>query len=799
MTTITRILCLIAAIGLAACEQANIVAPANNAVDTSVPADFEVSFASGKPSLLLLQMNGKDVSGQFTITDTGATASGADLAAFIASGRNVFRVTAGGTMKQVVFYYDTTGPQIRVTGTDRAAKTVSGYVYDPGGVKSVFLDGQPVTLDAANHFTAVPYSDQPFNVFTASDNFDQQSTTTLARNTQEYTGLSAYLSNEGLQFIIPVLEKLLSEQDLTPVLQAVGPIAIDVPLPLLGTITAVLSVNQLAMDNLDLDLGLVNDGLDLKKLYAENLVAGLKLEQIYYDPPLLPRFGVNMQANITITTQGNPGYIQAKTLVDLNVVDRNVSLDTSGTAVETSDLDLAIEWTGSGLVDNVLSALADALVDIVLNYFDTLLLALVDNMVDWLISGILDELSIGLNLDVDGAGPITALAVDAVPDTLNNNANGLTVRLATRAWAPNPASFVPASLGSLHAGGVAPIMNGVTPDGSGYDFGVGLSTNMLNQILVAAHDAGITTIQLAPGFYPSLVDGTQTLTNLPDGTLVGVRLTPVAAPYVTLGDAGEGAAGTLHWYDVSFALDIYMEGWDDYRTVFGATLNIDVPFTVNATFGGNLGLAFDQVPQIELTKVDASGILPIPPGVINSIVEFAVPMALPLLGDALQAIPLPKILGHVLFMEQFWVENSGSGENHTLALAGRLIPEEIALNAVAPKTYVDSTTFSQTTVKVESVNNGTVTTTNIDLENGKVDIAIHGDNPNPEFGGLQFRFQVDGAGWSSWQERTNVVVDNLLAGHHSVKVCARSSLLKEEAVDTCPVVEFDTTEVVPAP
>ena len=815
MNIITRILLLMAALGLAACDQANIVAPSNNAVQTVKPANFAVSFTNGSsPSPLLLQINGKDVKGAFTLADDGASinATSDDVETFcateyagdcIVSGRNVFRMTAGTTLKQVVFYYDTTGPQIRITGTDRDARTVSGYVYDPGGVTSVFLDDATVTLDANNYFTDVPYTNQPRNVFVATDGFNQTSTTTFARNDTEYTGLSAYLSDSGLQFIIPTLEKTLSEQDLTPILSALGPISIDVPIILLGDFRATLTVNDLAMDNLDLDLNLVDDGLDLNKLYAENLEVGLTLDSVSYKSLLTLGMWITipLKADVTVTTDGDPGYIQASTLVDLNVVDRNVSLDTSGTTLDTSDLDVAIVWLDNGgLLSDVLSAIADVVIDILLQWFDSLLLTIVDYMVDWLMSAILDEIGIGLNVDVDGAEvPVTPLAVNAVPDTLNNDADGLTVRLALNAKAPTPASFVPPSLGSLHTGGVAPIMNGFTPDGSGYDFGVGLSANVLNQILAAAHDSGLTTIQLAPGFYPSLVDGTQTLTDLPEGTLIGIRLMPKSAPYMTLGDAGAGAAGTLHWYDVSFALDMYVEGWDNYRTIFGATLNIDVPFIVDSTFGGNLGLAFDQVPVIEVTEASASGLLPIPPGFINSIVKFAVPLALPMLGDALQTIPLPSILGHVLFMEQFWVDSSGNGENHTLALAGRLIHEETALNAAPPTTFIDSVTYSQTTVEMESVSGGTVTVTTIGLENGAVDIAISGNNPNPEFGGLQFRYQVDGGGWSAWKERTNIMLDSFLAGDHTVKVCARSSLMKEEAEETCPVVSFTTTEVVPAP
>ena len=142
LTTLTRILCLVTAIGLAACEQANIVAPTDNAVATTKPASFQITFPDGKiPATLSMQLNSTDVTDLFTVTEAGASADGSLLADYVYSGRNLFRVATGTQMKQVVFYYDTTGPAIHILAADRDTQTVTGYVSDPAGIAAVSLDG----------------------------------------------------------------------------------------------------------------------------------------------------------------------------------------------------------------------------------------------------------------------------------------------------------------------------------------------------------------------------------------------------------------------------------------------------------------------------------------------------------------------------------------------------------------------------------------------------------------------------------------------------------------------------------
>ena len=784
LTTLTRILCLVTAIGLAACEQANIVAPTDNAVATTKPASFQIAFPDGKiPATLSMQLNSTDVTDLFTVTEAGASADGSLLADYVYSGRNLFRVATGTQMKQVVFYYDTTGPAIHILAADRDTQTVTGYVSDPAGIAAVSLDGVALTLDANNRFTT-SYNDQAFNRFEAIDNFNQTSTTTFARNDNTFNGLSAYLSQSGLDFLTPILEQTLSGADMAPILAALGPVTITIPD--LG-MSVDVEITDLYMENLDLGLNLQpSERLDVG-LYAENMVVGLQLSNIDY---VLDIFGLlrGLEVGAVVNTTDDGGgnnYLDVVTLLAMSVNNGDIDLDTNNTDLNVSGLDIQLDATGIALFDNIASVIVDALLDVMLSLFNDLITTLVDYLIMPLVSEFLSELSIGVSLEnIDGNG--ANIDFTATPDYLNTTATGLSVRLATNASAPTPPATVPTALGSLYVDGIAPIMPATTPDGSTFDFGVALSANVLNQILVAAHDSGLTTMELGPGFY----QGSSTLNDaILEGDLVGIRITPASAPYVTLGNA-EGAAGTLYWYDLTVSLDLYRESWGEYRTIFGATINVEVPFEINSTFGGYLALSIEQLPIIEVTQTDASGILPLPASFINSTVEYVIPMVLPLLANQLQVIPLPSIFDHTLFMEEFWVEG-GSDSNNTLALAGKLIPIALVQNAAAPTTNIDDVTYRQTTVEMESVTGGIVSTNSVTLNNGAVNIRISGTNPNPEYGGLQYRFKIDGGGWSAWKERSSIDIDSFLAGDHSVRICSRSALMKEET--DCPVVEFTTT------
>jgi len=96
------------------------------------------------------------------------------------------------------------------------------------------------------------------------------------------------------------------------------------------------------------------------------------------------------------------------------------------------------------------------------------------------------------------------------------------------------------------------------------------------------------------------------------------------------------------------------------------------------------------------------------------------------------------------------------------------------------------------TVTQETVSaTGVVTSKAVSVNNGEVIIDVDGVNPSAGLGLLEHRYRVDGGPWTIWKYRDTIRLTRLLAGTHSVEICARTVLLKRE--QGCPVVTFETT------
>ena len=162
---------------------------------------------------------------------------------------------------------------------------------------------------------------------------------------------------------------------------------------------------------------------------------------------------------------------------------------------------------------------------------------------------------------------------------------------------------------------------------------------------------------------------------------------------------------------------------------------------------------------------------------------------MPEIAGHLKVVPLPRIYNHTLLMREFWVAGDN---NNSLALAGDLIPVSVTAAASAPTTDIRSVDSEDVAVQVTGVDSTGQTTSDVLLvNNGEVTIDLGGLNPNADLGNLEHRYRVDGGAWSIWKQREQITLRRLLAGDHSVEVCSRSPLLKQEV--SCPVVNFTTT------
>lgn len=782
--TIKTLMLLLTALALTACKQASITAPANNYVDDEVPPSFEVTFTGGQPADLSIQLNTTVVTDRFAVSSSGATASAVDLTDVIYSGRNVFRVKANNQIKQIYFYYDTEGPSIRITDTDHESNIVTGYVVDRGGIASVTLDGVALTLDANNGFS-VPFTEQPVNTFVAADNFGHISETQFADRETDFSGISARLNQGGLNFLTDLLAHAIEDKELTDQLPQDPSMSLaDLNLFGICIICIDFTIKELSIRSFEQFDLIVQDDERIDTQIDTRDVHVLLSTRLRFLALVIP---VDFTTDATVDI----ARLRISTRILLDIINSDLDVDLRNTYANIDGLNIILHSIPNilfidDLINRSISMIAGALIDLFTPLFTTLL----DQIIIPIASDFIKDIPIDLALVTLDDGE--KLNIRALPEFLDTYGRGITVDLATRIWAPEPPEGIAGALGSLYVPGDTPSLGAVDPDGMPFDFGASINANVINQAFLAAHEAGVTTMEIRPETYANATpEGIQVYaagSEFGEGAKIGMRIEPVSAPYIKFMPSADGAPGKFGWSDVYLAFDLYKPEWGEYRTLFGVTFDLEVAFEVNATEDGFLSLGIEQLPTIFISKTDSSGMLLIPPAFINGTLDYFMPAVLPRLAAKLKAVPLPRIYNHTLHMNKFWIAGEG---NNSLALVGDLIPIAVTEAAPAPSTVVDYET-QDITVTQETVSaNGVVTSKAVLVNNGEVIIDVDGVNPNAGLGLLEHRYRVDGGPWTIWKHRDTIRLTRLLAGTHSVEICARTVLLKRE--QGCPVVTFETS------
>ena len=744
---------------VAACAKVDIQSPANDSVANTKPTDFVVTFSQGTPGQVDLYLNAVKVTEHFEVTDSGATASGTDLDEFIVSGRNIFRVTTEIQNKQVTFYYDTEGPEIHILTADRDAGTVSGYLDDPAGVVSVTLDGAPVELDDALGFETTFDGGLDLNTFVAEDTFGHVSDTTFAKNTYTTdTVMSARLNNAGFEFLTTVLENEIEKIDF---LEVVSPITDKIEIPLLASleVTSVKvgrpTINLIVRDDeiLDVHVNIPNFNTEFHFTFFrlfDSLSRTISVDNVLVD------------TNLT-----------------LDIVSSDLALDAENTAIALDGV--SIEFIpGLSILNNILSGVLSGFIDFILLIFGSLF----DGVIDKVASDFIKEIPIVLEFDIAGS----ILKANVTPSYLDTFSNGLTVDMEGSVTAPEPDPTVISTLGYVYEDGPAPTIPVQTPSGEDFDFGVAISSNFINQALLAAHESGLTTLQIRPDNTPGAdPEGVSVIQSEEDDIqqtdVIGMNLVPASAPYLLFDGDDTNAMGTLVWDDVTLEFDLKRAEWEDYQNIFSARFNLEMPFELDAE-DGFLVIGLEQVPEIFITESSNTGAIQLTPAFINGILKYFLPVVMPVIADQLKAVPLPRVAGYSILPRDFWVTGTG---NNTLSLGGSMISIEETESAEEPTTILTSGAQSSAASSNE-VNSSAVTSAN-----GEVTIAVDGVNPNATDGILESRYRVDNGPWSIWKPRDEIVLSNLLGGDHIVEVCSRTALLKIET--GCPSVSFTTAVV----
>lgn len=782
--TIKTLLFLLTVLGLTACKQVNITAPTSNFVDDDKPAAFTLTFTGGAPTDLKIQLNSTIVTDRFAVTATGATATGEQLADVVYPGRNFFRVTGNKMVKQITFYYDTEGPSIRILDTDHEGKTVTGYVEDKGGIASVSLDGVAISLDAKNGFS-VPFADQDVHTFVATDNFGHTSNTDFADRENNFTGISARLNQGGFDFLTRTLEGAISDKNLVEFMKGNNSFSIaNFNIAKICIICVDFSIKEFKVKSFDQFDLTVMDNEQLSAVFNSNDVTMTLSTRVRFLALFIP-VDFTSDARVDI----NNLDVSTKILMDIRDSDLKLSLQNTRAVVDRIKVTL-LSIPNILFIDDLINQSVSLIANFIVDLLSPLFTGILDNIIMPIASEFIRDIPIKLQLVTLDDGE--KLNIRALPWFLDSVDNGVTIDLNTRIWAPEPNPAVPGALGSLYVEGETPSLGATTPEGEPFDFGASISSNVINQAFLAAHEAGVTTMEIRPEIYPNATqEGIQVYAQGADfgeGAKIGMRIEPASAPFIKFMPSEDGAPGKFGWSDVNLYFDLYKPEWGEYRTLFGVTFDLEVPFDINTTDDGYLSIGIEQLPTIHISKTASDGMLLIPPAFINGTLDYFMPEVMPRLAEKLKVVPLPRIYNHTLYMRDFWIAGSG---NNSLSLAGDLVPLAVTAAAAAPTTVVDYNT-QDITVQQESVSStGVVTSSAVTVNNGEVSIDVDGINPNPTLGLLEHRYRVDGGGWSVWKHRETIHLSRLLAGTHRVEVCARTVLLKRE--QGCPVVEFQTT------
>lgn len=769
MQRVKHLLMVFSILLLAACKQVTIEAPVNDYTNNEHPDLFKVTFSGGAPGELTLQLNSSYVTELFTVSDTGAEATGTQLSAYIFPGRNVFRVVADGKAKQVFFYYDVIGPKIHILDVDHQAQTVQGYADDSSGVASLVIGDTAIEVDEDGFFNA-SYTDQSIHTIVATDNYGYSSTTEFARKDNHFTGISARLNQGGLDFLLAVLEQELTNMDFGPILRTLP----DTRVALLPGVNLTIRVTDFDLNLPDIDLQVQDDETVDAHILLEDFVMGIRVWGNIFLLPFASGADVFFERFEISTTY----------LMDIVNSDLSISLDNTEYDLEGLRINLHILPSYSA-IDAMISNIANALIEA----FEPMIIGIAEGVIVPIVSDFIKDIPINVQITIPGDQELINVA--AVPEFLDSKDLGITVDLNTRIWAPEPDANVPGQLGSLYTPGRTPSLGATTKSGEPFDFGAAINSNVINQALFAAHEAGVTTMQIRPDVYANATpEGISVYSplenNIVSGDAIGMRIEPASPPFVKFMPADQ-AAGELGWYDVKLAFDLYKPEWGEYRTLFGVTFNLGVPFEIGATEDGFLSLGIEQYPTIQVTATDSSGMLLLPPSFINATLDYFMPAVLPRLAEELKVIPLPRIYNHSLYMREFWIAGEG---NNSLALAGDLVPYNVTATAPEPTTVVDYQTANVRVNRESVTGTGGVQSSAVTVSNGEALIDIEGINPEPVRGSLEYRYRVDGGGWSIWKRRDEIRLSRMLAGDHEVEVCSRTVLLKREV--SCPTVQFET-------
>ena len=273
----------------------------------------------------------------------------------------------------------------------------------------------------------------------------------------------------------------------------------------------------------------------------------------------------------------------------------------------------------------------------------------------------------------------------ALPASLKTYQEGLGVQLGGWLETSTPDPQVPRALGSRYVDAAVPDLGVQTPGGVAYSAGAAMSVNLVNQALLSAYRAGLLNLTLdgnrgiTPAGLADLAPELEVMANPNDLRFVILANSPPAATI----RGTSTALASLGMDEFDFRLEMFLN--NQWKLVFGAHLDMQVPFDVGVTAENKLHVSFEQVPTVNVWSVDDGGIIAIDPAFVQATLDRLLPRAMPYIANIIEEIPIPSYAGYGIHVKGLWPVGT---EKAYLGIAGDLIKTNLTAAAPEPDTFV---------------------------------------------------------------------------------------------------------------
>jgi len=617
----------------------------------------------------------------------------------------ITNVTDNGQVQGVI--RDESSAGINIEGIEQIAN-------DPDS-KSDQVRTQPFTL------SGLDLNKKFFNVYAqdAADNKSQVTTLVNKSNTFD-EAISLRLNNSALSFAGEELNSVLDSLDLIPLLEGD-----TVPLEPFYIQDVLVSEIHWWITHNEENFGIEGSNIRINSLPSSNENARLEVKADFSKIKLeIESYGLNEQILLTganITSNGTVSISVDPTDNSLRVELDTFSFDI-GTLIPTRNGE-PYPTIGSLIKGTIETEAKDILKD-------KILVLLTDLLKD-----------IPSTLDDD------TLALSALPQILSSDIDGANIILNGHTESKTVGSDLPNALGSLY------VATPLTVDSSNNThLTTTISSNLLNQALLAAFESGITNYSSEEP-----VSG------------YDYEITSLTPAYINLGtDLGDIGVFNLDY----FRVDLTKVGDSDISETAYMSLSVNLNDNTIGLNDGTLKINLEH-QNITVNILDLENKSNSVKALLNSVSSILKPLLVPNLTQSLNNIPVPSLYGYNIDLVDKYASNANKAH---LTLTGDITPIALTTLAMAPTTYgyvqeAPQGAYSPTA----EVNTDTTITLN-----------FSGDNPTDH--PLKYRYKIDNGNWSVWTSDEALTLYNIPSGTHTATICSRTYQMKVDP--NCTEVSF---------